>query len=197
MGKIVLEKRLDTSKAESETDSDSDDERITEQKLRKEEETAQIQLLDDSQLGGLQQSPYLATRQTTVIFDKLSENMKRSLLRMDAGSWNGGGENHIDHQTPVTSSLLFEGSITTPKSGAPAITLLSPFTKIPRSPPIVSMGRKRLGSSSGDSQSNNQSIMAYPQASWIKTTEIPVELTPLHHVTGGKCRSCSVWDEPL
>jgi len=187
MGKIVLDRRLDTSKTENEDDSDSDDGPILEQKLRNEEDSVQRKLFDDSQLGGLRQRSHLAKRQTTVIFDRLDENMRRHLPGASDKKWNEWNEAHVDHQTPVNSSYLLEDRPSTPKLSPPTLSLPSPFMKIPRPPPM-SIGLKRLGSSSGNSSPSTQSRAAYhpyPQVSWLKTANVPVELTPLMQITGG------------
>ncbi len=182
MGKIVLERRFD----ENEYDSD-DDSRLVEHRLRSEEEAAQRKLLEESQLGGLRQL-YLAKRQTTVIFDKLSEDMRRHLLGGNNDGWKEMNESHIDHQTPVNSSLVLEDMTltSTPKSSTATISLTSPFTKLPRPPPL-SIGLKRLSSGAVTSPRNDTSpsILAFPQVSWLKTADVPVELTPLFSVTGG------------
>ena len=179
MGKIVLERRLEHVDQVADSDSDDDGRRI-EQKRRNDEEDTQRKLLDDSQLGGLRTSSHLAKRQTTVIFDKLSEDMRRKCESSDS-LWE---ETHIDHQTPVNTLSLEEGRATTPKASSSTLNL-SPFTKIPR-PPLVG-GLKRLGSGNSppNNSNSNQFIMAFPQVSWLKTADLPVELTPLFSVTGG------------
>ena len=96
-------------------------------------------------------------------------------------SWQESNDSHVDHHTPVNSSAFtLEDRAATPKSSPPSIPLPSQFLKIPRPSPL-SIGLKRLGSSSGEPPST-QAVLAYPQTSSLKN--IPVELTPLHHVTG-------------
>ena len=174
----MLERRLETSKIESD-DSDSDEGRTVEQTMRKEEEAEQRRLLNESQLDGLRQRSHLA-RQSTVIFDKLSENMKLNLLGVSAKNWKDWNGIHVDHQVPVNPSLL-EAKAPSPKFSPPTLSLSPPFVKIPRPLPL---SLKRLGSSPGDSPPINNTILAYPQTSWLKIADVPVELTPLHHVTG-------------
>ena len=98
MGKIVLERRLETGKIESD-DSDSDNGHTVEQNMRKEEEAEQRRLLNESQLDGLRQRSHLA-RQSTVTFDKLSENMKLNLLGVSAKNWKEWNKIHVDHPSP-------------------------------------------------------------------------------------------------
>lgn len=183
MGKIVLDRKL--GNADAENDIDSDDGR-TEHRLRNEEEAQQRKLLEESQLSSLRQRSHLAKRQTTVIFDKLSESMRRHLFGVSDDDWKGWNESQIDHETPVNTSLALDDSLlSSPKHSQATISLTSPFAKIPRPP--IGIGLKRLGSSSGNSppSNSNPSIVAFPQVSWLKTADIPVELTPLFSVTGG------------
>ena len=182
MGKIVLEQSHESIEAEEDSDdSDSNSGRITERKRRNEEENVQRQLLQDSQLGGIRSSFQLAKRQTTVIFDNLNDSSRRQLDVSDSSS-----EICIDHQTPVNISLALEdGRLLTPKSSTQTLSM-SPFTKIPRPPPLID-GLKRLGSTGTPSPPTNSSqfMVSFPQSSWLKTADTPVELTPLFSVTGG------------
>ena len=168
IGKIVLDCKRDCDEGVSrlpewqrelyENDDASDDDRMTEHRLRLHEDLAQRKLLENAQLGGLRQRSHHAKRQTTVIFDQLPEIMRRLLLGVTKKNWKSWNENHIDHQSPVNGSLVLE--------------------KIPR--PLL---QNRLDASSGDS--NPTQTGAFPQTSWLKTTDVPVELTPLFAVTGG------------
>ena len=182
MGKIVLERRLESIEIE---DSDSDSGRATEFTRRHEEEDIQRRLLkDNSEIGGIRSSFQLAKRQTTVIFDKLSENTRRLL-----GASEVTAEICIDHKTPINVSLAMEdGKVATPKSSSstPTPLSISPFTaKIPRPPPF-GLSKKLNSSSTENSQpDSNQFMLAFPQVSWLKTADLPVELTPLFSVTGG------------
>ena len=172
MGKIVLDRRLE----EIENDSDSDDGRLIEQKLRKKEYSAQRKLLNDSQLGGLWQRSHLAKHQTTVIFDQLSEKMRQQLLRCDK-KWN------LDHQMPAdSSSTLLEDRTITPKSSPPSQGISTPFMKIPRP---SSIGLKRLGSGSRDSPPSVPFRVTNNQTPSLKPADYPVELTSLMQITGG------------
>ena len=174
----MLERRLETGQIESD-DSDSDNGHTIEQTIGEEEEAEQRRLLNESQLDGLRQRSHLA-RQSTVIFDKLSENMKLNLLGVSAKNWKEWNKIHVDHQVPVYTSLL-EAKAPSPKSSPPNLSLSPPFVKIPRPLPL---SLKRLGSSPGESPPMNNTILAYPQTSWLKIADVPVELTPLHHVAG-------------
>jgi len=178
IGKIILERRIESET--SENDCDSDDGRVVEHKLRSVENSAQRKLLEDSHLGGLRQRSHLAKRQTTVFFDKrkLSENMRRHLLGVT-------DKIYMDHQISSNNTLEIEDNKVSSKSSPTSLSIPSPFTKIPRPP--FSIALKRLGSGAGNSPPAiiGSTTLAYPQASWLKTTDIPVELTPLDHVTGG------------
>ena len=172
IGKIVLDRKRDCDEGVSrlpewqrelyENDDASDDDRMTEHRLRLYEDQAQRKLLENAQLGGLRQHSHHAKRQTTVIFDQLPETMRRLLLGVSDKKWKSWNENHIDHQTPVNGSLVLEN-----------------MAKIPRPLPL----QNRLDATSGDS--NPTQTGAFPQTSWLKTTYVPVELTPLFAVTGG------------
>ena len=90
IGKVVLERRVDEDELDSVSvtgDSDSDDAGLIEQRLRQKEDATQRGLLDDSHLGVLRQYPHLTVRQTTVIIDKLSEDMKRNHLGISEKDW--------------------------------------------------------------------------------------------------------------
>lgn len=167
IGKIVLDRKRDCDESVSrlpewqrilyENDDASDDDRMTEHRLRLQEDIAQRKLLENAQLGGLRQRTHHAKRQTTVIFDKLPDNMKRQLLGISDQKWKQWSENNIDHVTSVNGFLLEDG-----------------MTNIPR---------LLQSESSRDPHGTQTGI--FPQMSWLKTTHFPVELTPLFAVTGG------------
>lgn len=119
-----------------------------------------------------------------MIFDKLSENTRRLL-----GASEVTAEICIDHKTPINVSLALEdGKVATPKSSSstPTPLSISPFTaKIPRPPPFGLS--KKLNSTSFlySPPDSNQFMLAFPHVSWLKTADLPVELTPLFSVTGG------------
>ena len=196
IGKIVLERSLDEN-TELENMSvscecDSDDDAIIERTLREKEESAQRKLLEDSHLGVLRQRSHLAKCQTTVILDKLSDAMKRNHLGIIEKDWKDDNENQsdqtevstIEKQTSVNDSLLIDGNTgatSDANRASPTSLSISPFIKLPRPP--INMGLKRYVSSSGETVTPLS--LTHPQISWSKATDVPVELTPLHHVTGG------------
>jgi hypothetical protein len=168
IGKIVLDRKQDCDEGVSrlpewqrelfEYDDASDDDRMTEHRLRLHEDLAQRKLLENAQLGGLRQRSHHAKRQTTVIFDQLPEAMRRLLLGVSDKNWKEWNENSIDHLTPVNASFM---------------------AKVPR--PLLL--QNRLDATSG--ASNPTQTGAFPQTSWLKTIDVPVELTPLFAVAGG------------
>lgn len=184
MGKIVLERRLDidASAHNKDGDDDSTDEhaRLMEHGLRNEEDMAQRTLFANSQLGAFLKRSN-AKRNTTVIFDKLSENMRRQLLGDDTHE-----EVEIDHEIPVISSPA------NPKL-SPVVSggLSSPSLKLEKRfspPPPLSSGFKRFGSTGGAGPASEAPLsiscgLASPLP-WMKS-DVPVELTNLDHVTGG------------
>jgi hypothetical protein len=169
IGKIVLDHKRDCDESVSrlpewqrvlyENDDASDDDRMIEHRLRHEEDIAQRKLLENAQLGGLRQRTHHAKRQTTVIFDKLPENMKRQLLGISDQKWKKRSENHSDRETSVNGPLLADGMTNTPH----LVPLQNEMSTDPH------------GAQTG----------IFPQMSLLKTTHVPVELTPLFAVTGG------------
>jgi len=187
MGKIVLERRLDIDASSHDKDDDDDDStdehaRLTEHRLRNEEDMAQRALFENSQLGAFLKRSN-AKRNTTVIFDKLSESMRRQLLGVDAAHQ----EVDIDHEIPVISSPSTP-NLTPAVSGG----LSGPLLKLEKrfSSPPLSSGLKRFGSTGGEGPASpplNTSSYSRGIAStlpWMKS-DVPVELTNLDHVTGG------------
>jgi hypothetical protein len=162
MGKIVLERRLEnvaTDKIENESDSDSSD---VEQSLRYDEDSAQRKLLEDTQLGVLKRQTQFTQRQFTVIYDKLSDVMKLQLRGNPDRARKECGESHIEHEVPVNRSP--SPTDTSFNNSSPLLAnnpSYSPLLKrpAPRSSPI--------------------------EVTLMKTAVVPVELTPLYHVTGG------------
>ena len=183
MGKIVLERRLDidASAHDKGDDDDSADEhaRVIEHRLRNEEDIAQRTLFANSQLGAFLNRSN-AKRNTTVIFDKLSENMRRQLLGVD----DTQEEVDIDHEIPVISSPS-NPKLSPVASGG----LSSPLLKLEKkfSPSPLTSGFKRFGSTGGTGPASPSLNTSYGLASplpWMKS-DVPVELTNLDHVTGG------------
>ena len=162
IGKIVLDRKRDHDMIDNDND-DSDDGRIVEQRLRSEEDSGQRKILDEAQqLGGLRQRSHLAKQQTTVIFDKYPEYMRRQVLGFSENKWK-----ERTGETPLDM---------TPKS-SPSIINISP-AKVSFLPPLSADKR------SIDSPSNSPSILANSHA-WLKVADVAVELTPLYAVTGG------------
>ena len=167
IGKIVLDRRRDCDESlsrlpewqrefYSEHDNDdSDDGRMTEHRLRLNEDVAQRKLLENAQLGGLRHRSHHAQRQTTVIFDQLSENMRRYLLGVSEENWREWSNSHLDHKLPVKGQLASDA--------------IAPHSLLP-----LHTG-----------ESNPKQTVALPHVSWLQTTNVPVELTPLFAVTGG------------
>jgi len=162
IGKIVLDRKRDHDGVDNDND-DSDDGRIIEQRLRSEEDLGQRKLLEEAQqLGGLRQRSHLAKQQTTVIFDKYPEYMRRQALGLSENKWR-----ERTGETPLDM---------TPKS-SPSTLNISPV-KVSFLPPLSADKR------SADSPPNPLMI-AHSQAPWLKVADVAVELTPLQSVTGG------------
>lgn len=161
IGKIVLDRKRDRDKAGNDND-DSDDGRIHEQRLRMEEDLGQRKLLEESQLVGLRQRSHLTKQQTTVIFDKYPEYMRRQVLGISEEQWKErNGETHFEDVLPKASS--------------PSNLSFSPAKLAFLSP--ISMD-KRI-------DSLKSTLLAQTQPPWLKVADAPVELTPLFAVTGG------------
>jgi hypothetical protein len=137
-----------------------------EQKLRQDEDSTQRHLLNESQIGVLNQRPLnMRVLQTSVIFDKLSDDMKRLHLGILSVKVSEGVL-----QSPVLPMVPTSSS---PRSSSPTFGIPSQLLKI-RPPPLM---KKKSGSTSP--------LNVGCQDSSAKFTDFPVELTPLHHVTGG------------
>jgi len=186
IGKVVLERRIyETDEPHVRNTNSNDDDVILEQRLRHEENSTQRSLVNESKLGVLHQHPLnMRIRQTSVIFDKLSEDMKRhhlGLTEKDAKGYHDHGDASYVEQIP--GALLNIASLTPEddnRSSSPTLSISSQLLKI-RPPPLMKM--KKQGLSPGDSTTTALNITHQDQST--KVTDIPVELTPLHHVTGG------------
>ncbi len=161
-GKIVLDRKRDHDMDENDND-DSDDGRIVEQRLRSEEEAEQRKLLEEAQqLGGLRQRSHLAKQQTTLIFDKYPDYLRRQVLGLIDTKWK-----ERTSETPVDM---------TPKS-SPSIANVSP-NQVSFLPPLSADKR-------GTDFPSNPSILAQHQLPQLNVADVPVELTPLYAVAGG------------
>jgi hypothetical protein len=166
IGKVVKERDIGECDEINSRDTDSDDDAIMEQKLRQDEDSTQRHLLNESQIGVLNQRPLnMRVLQTSVIFDKLSDDMKRLHLGiLSVKVTEGVLQSPVLPMVPTSSS---------PRSSSPTFGIPSQLLKI-RPPPLM---KKKSGSTSP--------LNVGCQDSSAKFTDFPVELTPLHHVTGG------------
>lgn len=160
IGKIVMDRKRDHETVDNGHD-DSDDGRIVEQRLRSEEDLGQRKLIEEAQqLGGLRQRTHLSKQQTTVIFDKYPEYMRRQVLGFGDIKWK-----ERTGETPLDM---------TPKS-SPSIFNISP----------IHVSVLPLLSADKIESPSNRSMLEHSQASWLKVADAAVELTPLYAVTGG------------
>lgn len=205
IGKVVLERKYDlTSRIEEgkKTESDSDNSTMDELEVRRREQVDMQALQNDidSSINALfYAEKKLLQNRSTVLVDKLSDEMKRKHFSAE--------EVLQQVQTPI-----FDQDQGTPHSFASSAKKLSPRLDAHLSPRISprplarAMSRSRTvdGSFLGDQFMLTDSVhfsskKAAPDpltnpttpapmnnaTPWLKVEEIPVEVTPLHTVTGG------------
>lgn len=208
LGKVILEKKFEfTSRIEEDkkSGSDSEDSKKDELEVRRREQVDMQSLQNDidSSINALfYAEKKLLQNRSTVLIDKLSDEMKRK---------------HISNEEvtpPMQTSSTRDLNQQTPPSPGGAGRHLHPRIDAQLSPrlsprPIARlMGRSRTTSDALSSFSGEQFMLtdaarlspkatAEPLSSpptpppmnsafpWLKVEEIPVELTPLHTVTGG------------
>ena len=206
IGKVVLEKKFEsTAKIEEEKkpDSESEDSRKDELEVRRREQVDMHALQNDidSSINSLfSAEKKLLQNRSTVLVDKLSDEMKRKHMSKEEVSATG-------------LSTLLDLNQDTPPSSAGSAKQLNPRVDAQLSPrlsprPLARlMGRTRTTDASLPSDQfmlTDAARMSPPKVPsaepllsppapppmnsatpWLKVEEIPVELTPLHTVTGG------------
>jgi hypothetical protein len=187
IGKVVLERRFDSTPkideaGTGEQSGDSNETRVEEVEIRRREESEMRALqgeIDKSISALFHTAPTVGTHRATVIVDKLSDEMKRKHLAfveglpefsfdrtMKTSPLSSGSDlsPRIQRQlSPRLSPRLLLGSRTT-SDGGQVSHLSLPFPPLnPAQGTYTSLGLGVSGS----------------------VEEVPIELTPLHYVTGG------------
>lgn len=224
-GKVILERRFEsTPKIEEVGGDESDNTLMDELEIRRREDAEQRELAKSIESGSLfMVEPSILQNRTTVIVDRLSEEMKRAHL----GISDHSKDSHESHSL-VSKSPRGSPQHTVRNLVAPAIPESRPLSPKSRSIGVILsprpfLSRNRTEGTSPDSiphspntpttsalnllksvpighfapslrqpaqppQTQNQFSargMTATTHHLINVGEIPVEITPLHHVTGG------------
>ena len=220
-GKVILEKKFESTPkiaeesggSESEGSSETNNTRMEEYEIRRQEDAEQRQLLselekDASSLFTTEEP--IGQNKETVIVDMLSDEMKLLHLGMRVRDMpiEEADERDVDKsprdpfsksppKIPLSSSprnriIMSPRSIFGRKVNEQQFADLETGNQVnlPPPPPLVSMPAR--GASVGTKVEENLTVKlgsdrapAVKPVMWMKVTEVPVEITPLHHVTGG------------
>jgi len=207
-GKVVLEKKLLSSYQIPDDDAMSDSTFLDELEIRRREEKEMRDLSDAVETGVSSLfRPKIEQRRSTVIVDQLSEDMKRAHLGVASSRQS---KTPTNEKSPIVGSWptspLQEGnltSLTLSPSHSPNL-VRSPRHKkhlrcktegVKTSPSIdfptlpISLKNVSIGQLVAPNLKHPQRSLSGMNSSVhhaINVAEIPVELTPLHHVTGGR-----------
>jgi hypothetical protein len=224
-GKVILEKNFkstpkiaeESGGSESEKSAETNDTRLEEYEIRRQEDAEQRQLLSEFEkdVSSLfKTGEPIGQNKETVIVDMLSDEMKRLHLGMSVLDMpiDEAEERDVDRspkdpfsRSPQKSLPIF------PLSSSPRNRIsMSPRglfgrkineqqfdhlemtgnqVNLPPPPPLYLDHR---GASVGTKVEDNRTVKlgsdrapVVKPVTWMKVTEVPVEITPLHHVTGG------------
>lgn len=205
-GKVILERRFESTQKINEADmtgGDSDDSRQDEIEIRRREDSEMRLVQKDIQEGIevlFKTEPLIALCRSTVIVDKLSDEMRRlhrtvvavkthKRTTSDQGSPSRSTLAQIDLSPRVSGkvspkSLLPRLSPILQRCRTDGATNLSSAPQLPLpATPLTSTSIGESGSYGGKGQ-----VVAKPNSNeWLMNVEeVPVELTPLHYVKGGE-----------
>eukprot|EP00978_Attheya_sp_CCMP212_P010309 scaffold24884_cov54-Attheya_sp.AAC.2 len=205
VGKVVLERRIDpinTIVEENDDDASicSQDTIIEELLIRQTEEEKKRLLLDEVEAGvsNLLKNgrEIISPHQTTVIVDTLSDEMMRLHLGMKStdifdladARWYEAADTSESDVEPLALTPPTFGSFDSPPSPLSGRKLRNLPTSIfdslkpPRGLALSERRKPRGVTISGNAIEN----VPVTRVTWLNVSEVPIELTPLHHVTGGR-----------
>jgi len=197
-GKVVLERRYSDTQPIEENDGDasvgSDNTKEDEREIRRREESEMQALqheIEENVSSLFHTDLQIGQNVSTVIVDKLSDEMKRKHMSFSDLSPDSE-ESDVSSELVSSSPPIPPGSVSSPRSQprlSPKIRL-SPRTRHrsegssffnPLSVPVPPLPNSGPIPDNGVSLGHN---VRSPNA-WMTVEEVPVELTPLHYVTGG------------
>jgi hypothetical protein len=194
--------------------SDTDDDTIAaELEIRRREEAGQRELLREIEEGVsvlFKKDSAQAQNKATVIVDMLSDDMKRRHLGLTNGiadDLEGIDEFQDASTSPLSVSPRSPAvrSPSLPEKGflrqlSPRLLTSSPWkskdqydaVQLVRKaalelPPPISLGERPRSTTVGGEHETTKSSAVAPsnRVTWMNVSEVPVEITPLHYVTGG------------
>ncbi|GAX27353.1 hypothetical protein FisN_17Lh264 [Fistulifera solaris] len=203
-GKLILERRFEATQKINETDmtgEDSDDSRQDELEVRRREDSEMRLIQKDIQEGIevlFKTEPLIALCRSTVIVDKLSDEMgrlhrtvvaekthKRSTSDQGSPSLSSVAQIDLSPRVPgrlSPKSLLPRLSPILHRSRTDSVAELSNAPKLPLpATPLTSISVGESGNYGGKGQA-----VANSNEWLMNVEEVPVELTPLHYVKGGE-----------
>jgi len=187
IGKVVLEKRHEASAGgmDIRSGSDSDDTVGAEYKIRVQEDADRLQLLTETEAGltkVFERIHQIGARQLTVTVDMLSDEMKMLHFGMESSF----RKNSVYASAPLPPiSLKDRRATASVVEYSDSSNLTPPSNNLVRSVSELSKTAKHPNSIFlSMNKSMADAVLSLPPT-WMDVTELPVELTPLFHITGG------------
>ena len=215
-GKVILERRFDSSAVIAEDSralrEDSDDSRKDELEIRRREETEMrlIQKEIESSIDSLFQGALtIGQNQSTVIVDKLSDDMRRRhrTIAIENNNTHEAEENGsmlVRKGTAAQLSPRFNSARMSPRASLTVSPSMSPSSlklqrnrtegilgsnelslsdlALPPPPDLAHSGRMSSSYTPRGFQMTTE--MGVTGHEWMRVEEVPVEITPLHYVEG-------------